>query len=79
MPRPLTGSAGGGGQSALIATLSYFPELEAEIELLRSERNMVLMECQVDTLWILARPASDLLTSLDLPSVACGPPDDAGE
>jgi hypothetical protein len=77
MPQPLTRSVG--GQSALIATLSYFPELEAEIELLRSERNMVLMECQVDTLWILARPASDLLTSLDLPSVACGPPDDAGE
>jgi hypothetical protein len=48
MPQPLTRSVG--GQSALIATLSYFPELEAKIELLRSERNMVLMECQVDTL-----------------------------
>jgi hypothetical protein len=33
-----------GTRSALIAALSHFPEMEAELEFLRSGRNMALME-----------------------------------
>jgi hypothetical protein len=63
---------------ALVVALSHFPELEAEIELLRSGHNAALTEDQVDALWILACLASDLLASHALPSVAHGIPDGAG-
>jgi hypothetical protein len=46
-------------QSMLVTTLSHLPELEAELELLRSSYNTALMEDQVDALWILARPTSN--------------------
>jgi hypothetical protein len=78
MPRPLTRSARG-TRLALVTTLSHFLELEAELELLRSERNVGLTEDWVDALWILARLASDLLASHILPSVAHDPLDGAGE
>jgi hypothetical protein len=38
------------GESALVAALSHFPELEAKLELLGSVRNAALMEDQVDAL-----------------------------
>jgi hypothetical protein len=63
----------------LIATLSHFLELEAELELLESRHNAVLTKDQVDALWILARPSSDLLASHVLPSVALDPPNGMGE
>jgi hypothetical protein len=63
----------------LITTLLHFPELEAELELLRSGRNAALTEDRTYALRILARPTSDLLASHILPSVARGPPDGMGE
>jgi hypothetical protein len=63
----------------LVATLSHYLKLEAELELLGSRCNMALTEDQVDALWILARPALNLLESHVLPSVARNPPDGAGE
>jgi hypothetical protein len=45
----------------LVAALSHFPELEAELELLGSRHNMVLMDSQVDALYILVHLTSDLL------------------
>jgi hypothetical protein len=68
-----------GTQSFLVAALSYFLELEAKLELLRSGRNAAQTEDQVDALWILARLTSDLLVSYMHPSVAHGPPDGTGE
>jgi hypothetical protein len=67
-----------GAQSALVATLSHFLELEAELGQHRSSHNAALTEDQVDDLWILMRPTSDLLVSHVLPLVACTP-DGVGE
>jgi hypothetical protein len=39
-----------GTQSALVATLSHFPELKTELELLWSKRNADLIEDQADAL-----------------------------
>jgi hypothetical protein len=61
------------GESALVAALSHFPELEAKLELLGSVRNAALMEDQVDALQALACPASDLLALHVLPLAARGP------
>jgi hypothetical protein len=47
--------------------------------LLESRHNAVLTKDQVDALWILARPSSDLLASHVLPSVALDPPNGMGE
>jgi hypothetical protein len=66
-------------RSALVTALLHFPELEAELELLRSGCNMALREDQVNALWALAFPASDFLASHIIPSFAHGPPDGAGE
>jgi hypothetical protein len=68
-----------GTQSALVATLLHFSELETELELLGSGRNAVLMEDQVDSLWIQACLASDLLALHVLPVVARNPLDGVGE
>jgi hypothetical protein len=64
---------------ALVNALSHFPELEAELELLGSGCNTTLIEDQVDALWALACPTSNLLASHVLPSVARGSPDGARE
>jgi hypothetical protein len=63
----------------LVTALSYIPELKAELELLGSRCNAALAEDQVDALWILACPASDLLVQHILPSIARDIPDGAGE
>jgi hypothetical protein len=68
-----------GTRSALVAALSHFLEQEAKLEMPWPGRNVVLTEDQVDALWILACPASDLLESHVLPSVAHGPPHGARE
>jgi hypothetical protein len=68
-----------GTWSVLVTTLSHFPKLEADLELLGSERNVVLREDRMGALGILARPTSNLLVSYVLPSVACGPPYGAEE
>jgi hypothetical protein len=58
----------------VVASLLHFSKLEAKVELLGSGHNVALMEDEVDVLWALAHPASDLLASHVLPSVARGPP-----
>jgi hypothetical protein len=40
-----------GTRSMLVATLSHFPELGTEMELLRCRHNVDLMEDLVDALW----------------------------
>jgi hypothetical protein len=65
--------------SMVVKLLKAELELEAELELLRSVRNVFLMEDWVDAFWILARPSSDLLVSYVLPSVARNPPNGVGE
>jgi hypothetical protein len=41
-----------GPRSVLVATMSHFPELKTELEVLRSERNADLTEDDSDALWI---------------------------
>jgi hypothetical protein len=53
----------------LVATLLHFPELEPELELLRSERNVGLTEDQVDALCIRMHVTSDTLALQVLPLV----------
>jgi hypothetical protein len=66
-------------QSALVAALLHFLLLDAELELLMSERNADLTEDQVDAFWARVRATSDSLASHVLPSIACNPPDGAGK
>jgi hypothetical protein len=40
-----------GSRSALVATVSHFPELDADLEVLRSRHNVGLTEGEVDALW----------------------------
>jgi hypothetical protein len=68
-----------GTWSALPATVSHFPELGNEMELLGSEHNTDLMEDQLDALWNQARQASDSLASFVPPLVAHDSPYGAGE
>jgi hypothetical protein len=68
-----------GTRSALVAALSHFLELEAELELLGSGCNVDLTYDQVDALWTWVCVASDSL-ALHVPSsVAHDPPDSARE
>jgi hypothetical protein len=68
-----------GPQSALSTTVSYFPELEFELELLVSGHNADLMEDRVDALWTRMHRASKSLVAFIPPSVAHGSPDDMGD
>jgi hypothetical protein len=45
-----------GARLALTTVLSYFPELEPELELLRSVYNADLMEGQLEAFWTLMVP-----------------------
>jgi hypothetical protein len=63
----------------LVVALSHFPELETELELLRSGHNVDLTEDHVDALWIQACPTLNSLSSHILPSIAHNPLDGAGE
>jgi hypothetical protein len=63
-----------GTRSMLVATLSHFPELGAELKLLGSGRGVDQSEDQVDFIWTGVRLALDFL-ALQVPlSVAHGPP-----
>jgi hypothetical protein len=64
-----------GTQSALVAALPHFSKVEAELELLESGRNTILVDAQ----WILAHPASDSLALYVLPSITRHHPDGTGE
>jgi hypothetical protein len=68
-----------GTRSALVATLSHFPELKSELELLGFGQNADLTDDQADALWPLVSVASDSLTSLVPSSITHDPPNDAGE
>jgi hypothetical protein len=67
-----------GAQSALVATLSHFLELNFELQLLGFRRNADLADEQADALWLLVSMASDSLASLVPSSIARDPLDDAG-
>jgi hypothetical protein len=60
----------------LVAIVSHFPELEAELELLGSGRNAYLTEDQVDALWTRTRQAPKSLAAFIPLSVAHDSPDD---
>jgi hypothetical protein len=62
-----------------VTALSQFQEVEAELELLWFGCNAALMEDQVEALWILACPASDLLVLHVFPLVSCGTTNGVGE
>jgi propanediol utilization protein len=64
---------------ALITALSHFLELETELELLGSGRNVHLTEGQLDALWTQTRQALESLALGIPPSVAHDSPDDIGE
>jgi hypothetical protein len=68
-----------GTRSSLVASLSHFPELNFELELLRSGRNVDLTEDQTDSLWTQVHVALDSLASHIPSSVTRSPPDSAGE
>jgi hypothetical protein len=59
----------------LVFAVSHFSELDADLEVLVSERSVGMTEDEVDALWSRLRAASDSLASQDPSSVACNPPD----
>jgi hypothetical protein len=68
-----------GVRSTLVAAVSLFPKLDAELEVLWSGCSAGLMEDKVDALWTRVRTASDSLV-LHIPSsVARNPHDGVGE
>jgi hypothetical protein len=68
-----------GTQTTLVAALSHFLELEAEVELLRSGCNVDLTDDQADVLWTWVHATSDSLVSYVPPLVTHSPPDSAWE
>jgi hypothetical protein len=66
-----------GTRSALVAILSYSPELEHKLELLGSGRDVDPSDDQADALWPLVSVASDKLASLIPSSLAHDRSDDA--
>jgi hypothetical protein len=66
-----------GTRSALVAILSHFPELEPELELLESGRDVDQSNDQADALWPLVSVVSDSLVLLIPSSLARDSPDDA--
>jgi hypothetical protein len=60
----------------MVIVLSHFPDLETELELLKSGRGADLSNDQVDALWPLVSMASDSLALLVPSSLARNSPDD---
>jgi hypothetical protein len=77
MQRPSMGSSG--GRLALTTSLSHFPELEVELELLEHDYNADLMSGEMEALCTQTRRAKESLSSRVNPSAARSPPDVAGE
>jgi hypothetical protein len=67
-----------GSRFSLVAFVSQFSELDADLEVLGSRRNVGLTEGEVDALWSRVRAARDSLASHVHSLVACNPPDKAG-
>ena len=65
-----------GTRSSLVVTLSHFPELEAELELLGSGRDAETSEAELDRLWEVTGPAAERLAGNVSASTARCPPDD---
>jgi hypothetical protein len=59
----------------MTAILSHFPELEPELELLRSGYNADLMKDEMEAFWTRTRRASKSLSSRVPSSAAHSPPD----
>jgi hypothetical protein len=57
----------------------HFPELDADLEVLGSERSVGLIDNEVDALWSHMRVAVDSLSSHVPSAVAHNPPNSAGE
>jgi hypothetical protein len=53
-----------GSHSALVAIVSHFSELDADLVVLESGHNAGLTEGEVENLWSRVRAATDLLVSL---------------
>jgi hypothetical protein len=62
-----------------VATVSHFPKLKSELELLGSECNADLIEDEADGLWTRVNTTSNSLVSYVPSSVAHDPPEGAGE
>jgi hypothetical protein len=67
-----------GSRFSLVAFVSQFSELDADLEVLGSRRNVGLTEGEVDALWSQVRAARDSLASHVHSLVSCNPPDKAG-
>jgi hypothetical protein len=65
-------------RSALVATVSHFPELKAKLEVFVSRHSTDLMKDEADVLWTRVRVASDSLASYVPSSIARNPPNGAG-
>jgi hypothetical protein len=63
----------------MVAAVSHFPELDVDLEVLRSRRNAGLTEGEVDALWSRVHTTTDSLASHVPSSVARSPPDSEGE
>jgi hypothetical protein len=68
-----------GYRFALIAIVSHFSELDADLQVLGYGHSVGLTEDMVDVLWFYVRVAADSLASHVPPLVACNPPDSVGE
>jgi hypothetical protein len=67
-----------GSRSALVAAVSHFPELDTDFEVLRSSRNVGLIEDEVGALWSWVRMTADSLAS-HVPSLVARNPLDGVE
>jgi hypothetical protein len=65
--------------SMLVAVVSHFLELDADLEVLGSGHSMGLTEDEVDILWSRVRTAAHSIASHVPSSVAYNPPDGVGE
>jgi hypothetical protein len=59
--------------------MSHFPELDADLEVLGFRRSTGLIEDEVDVVWSWVRAVADSLVLHVPSSMACNPPDSAGE
>jgi hypothetical protein len=68
-----------GSRPMLVAAVSHFTKLDADLEVLGSGPNMRLTEDEVNALWSQLCVAVDSLVLHVAFSVACNPPDSMGE
>jgi hypothetical protein len=76
---PVANGVCSGSHSALVAIVSHFPELDADLEVLRSRHNTRLAENEVDVLWSQVRASTDSVASHVPPSIDHKPLDSAEE